>query len=899
MKKRTYLLIFIVLTIFLSISAISANDENDTDLFSENLTDNSSDVSTNDDEVLEDFNDTLKSFDDEVLSNSSNTNTTLEVLNTNIYYGSDYNIILKDSNGTGISNQKIIIKIDTKNYEATTNSNGMTSVKLYINPAFYTVQIFYEGNTNYTSVNLSSYVKVLPTIISNNINKYYKGSSKYIATFLTTQGKTLTNTYVKIKINGKTYTIKTNNKGIASLAINLRPGTYFAYAYDPITGYSLKNTVKVLSTVSASDISKVYRDGKKFSAKFLKSNGKALANKYIRFKINGKTYKVKTNNKGVAGLKLNTLKKGTYKIISYNKDGLTKTNKVIVIKKSSTKLTTNSYVFLKADSKYIKVKLLNKFGYAPPSGKIIKFKINGKTYNKKTNSKGIATLKLPNLANGAYTVKYNFKGNNYYYSSSASNKVIILSNKNSALSVKSTTTFGHGAGTQFKVALTANNIPIEKRTVIIKVNGNSYKKITDSKGIVSLPINLAIGNYTVDYSFNGESKINPASGSTNITVKERNPTFIIWKSGTSVYEGAHTFKVLLMDNSSKVLSGKSVKLIVNSKTYFATTSSNGYASFYVILDSGNFSANIQFAGDNSYAPSSNITKLIVKSKYIAVNLSDIISGAKSLKNYYAKYNKLPSEVVAGKCSYKVAEFLYLMSKAIDNLGKSKTTPVTAIKVANPTFPSGNTINSKNLSKTSYLTLAKNVENYIKSNGRAPNYASSSVGNIIYQELANSFSKILDYYATNNKLPNYVTINYKMQYSNNIITLAKQLTSGLTSNKAKANALFVWVRDNIDYSFYYNTVKGASKTLITKSGNCCDQAQLLVALARSAGLSARFATGYCTFTSGNTYGHVWVQIYVNGAWHALDTTSSRNTYNKINNWNTASYTPRGIYNTLPY
>ena len=75
-----------------------------------------------------------------------------------------------------------------------------------------------------------------------------------------------------------------------------------------------------------------------------------------------------------------------------------------------------------------------------------------KTYNKKTNSKGIATLKLPNLANGAYTVKYNFKGNNYYYSSSTSNKVIILSNKNSALSVKSTTTFGHGSSTTTPLA---------------------------------------------------------------------------------------------------------------------------------------------------------------------------------------------------------------------------------------------------------------------------------------------------------------------------------------------------------------------------------------------------------------------------------------------------------------
>ena len=130
-------------------------------------------------------------------------------------------------------------------------------------------------------------------------------------------------------------------------------------------------------------------------------------------------------------------------------------------------------------------------------------------------------------------------------------------------------------------------------------------------------------------------------------------------------------------------------------------------------------------------------------------------------------------------------------------------------------------------------------------------------------------------------------------------MASKLTAGLTTEKEKANILFIWVRDNIDYSFYYNTIKGASKTLSSGTGNCCDQAQLLVALACSAGLTARFATGYCKFSSGSWYGHVWVQVKISDSWHPLDTTSSRNTYSSINNWNTASYSNRGIYTILPY
>ena len=178
-----------------------------------------------------------------------------------------------------------------------------------------------------------------------------------------------------------------------------------------------------------------------------------------------------------------------------------------------------------------------------------------------------------------------------------------------------------------------------------------------------------------------------------------------------------------------------------------------------------------------------------------------------------------------------------------------------------------------------------------------------MGNVVYSELGDSFSRILVFYADNDKyMPNYVTISQGSSssgsYPSSITALAKQLTSGLTSERAKAVALYNWVRDYISYSFYYNTQKGAAGTLTARSGNCCDQAQLLVALARASGLTARFATGYCTFSSGS-YGHVWVQLKVDGSWHAVDTTSTRNTYDRIVNWNTASYTNRGTYDTLPY
>ena len=270
----------------------------------------------------------------------------------------------------------------------------------------------------------------------------------------------------------------------------------------------------------------------------------------------------------------------------------------------------------------------------------------------------------------------------------------------------------------------------------------------------------------------------------------------------------------------------------------------------------------------------------------------------------------------------------MMSQAIKELGNSKTNDVSVLHdVAEPSSPSGDDIN-KDLTKENYLKLAANIVTYISTNKQAPNYGSSAIGKIIYSELIDSFSRILAFYKSNKRLPSYVTFKTSSTSSqsgtglnekNTDTNLAKYLKStkncqvgnakikdvvnslikGLSSDSAKAKAIFNYVRDNTAYSFYYNTKYGAVGTLTAKKGNCVDHTHLLVAMFRTANLPARYVHGSCTFSSGSTYGHVWAQVLIDGKWTIADATSSRNSLGSVANWNTKSFHLNGIYTGIEF
>ncbi|MGB9938203.1 MAG: pseudomurein-binding repeat-containing protein [Methanobacterium sp.] len=301
----------------------------------------------------------------------------------------------------------------------------------------------------------------------------------------------------------------------------------------------------------------------------------------------------------------------------------------------------------------------------------------------------------------------------------------------------------------------------------------------------------------------------------------------------------------------------------------------------------------------------------------------ITAAAKNVKSYVENNYDLPKYVTVGTTQVSISDFLRLLLIGTIEINDGVKAPVSLKTVNGPATPSENITNGT-IQQADYIDLAKRVKSFIDANGAIPNHATTTLGEMKFESLVYTFSKILEYYNTNSRLPGYVSIDSWSKIStpaqmevpaelqaylaattncqvNNaqIKSLATSITAGKTTAYAKAVAIFNWVRDNIGYSFYYNTKYGAVGTLSSKTANCVDTAHLVIALSRAAGLPAKYVHGTCQFTSGNWYGHVWARIWIDGKWYAADATSSRNTFGVVNNWNTATYTLKGTYASLPF
>ena len=166
-------------------------------------------------------------------------------------------------------------------------------------------------------------------IVSKNLKTYYKNKITYKVRIYDVLGNVV-NGKVTFKLNKKTYRLKTNKNGIATLKAKLKPGKYYVYIYYGDTKSKKKITVK--STLITKNLSKKVRKSADFKVKVLNSKGKAFKNQKVKIKFKGKLYKIKTNKKGIAIFKVpKKLKAGKYKIkTTYN--GLTNTNKIIIKK---------------------------------------------------------------------------------------------------------------------------------------------------------------------------------------------------------------------------------------------------------------------------------------------------------------------------------------------------------------------------------------------------------------------------------------------------------------------------------------------------------------------------------------------------------------------------------------
>lgn len=316
-------------------------------------------------------------------------------------YGNNVNIRinLTDSNGKAISNKNIIVNLKNNEILIVSDNNGIAELKTTLDFGNYTLTAKFGDDKTYKSTNVTSTVRILSSIVSDDMTRAYNSGLDFKAKLLNSNGSPLTNTNIVLNINGEEYNSITDNEGIINFNEKLSVGAYTITVTNPVTGEAVYNNLNIVKRITGnSNINMYYTAQSSYKVQVFDDEGNiASTNETVKITVNGKSYDVKTDDKGYATFKIN-LKPKTYTITATYKD-VKVSNKIIV------KPVLTAKNISKKKSKKIKfqAKLVNTKGKAVKSKKIT-FKFKGKKYTAKTNKKGIATITLKNLKVGKYSI---------------------------------------------------------------------------------------------------------------------------------------------------------------------------------------------------------------------------------------------------------------------------------------------------------------------------------------------------------------------------------------------------------------------------------------------------------------------------------------------------------------
>ena len=188
-------------------------------------------------------------------------------------------------------------------------------------------------------------------------------------------------------------------------------------------------SVKVLETsdIAVGDVKILAGDGGNLQITLKGSNNLPLSNKNVTVIIDGVSKTLTTDGSGIAKMAVKYASSGThYVTVSFAGDddykSAIKTSKIVVSKKA-TKLTAPKATLKVKKAKKIAIKL--KYNGKAVSNKKITIKVKGKTFSAKTNSKGVAYVKVKVAKKGTFKYTAKFAGDGAYKAASKKGTVVV------------------------------------------------------------------------------------------------------------------------------------------------------------------------------------------------------------------------------------------------------------------------------------------------------------------------------------------------------------------------------------------------------------------------------------------------------------------------------------------
>jgi parallel beta-helix repeat protein len=585
--------------------------------------------------------------------------------------------------------------------------------------------------------------KTVQSILTGNDLNLTFGNENYFSVRLTdVKGNILSNKEIIFNINGKNYSRTTNDKGIASLKINLIKGTYIISTLfkgdDDYSTSSIKNKIlvnegkseKIQTILKGNDLILTYGNNNVFEF-LLTVNNNPLVGETIKISISGVDYFRTTDENGIAKLNIRLIP-GAYSIKGefLAKDNYlsSSANNNIIInspsnEKIETKLNGNDLNQIFGENKPYTI-FLKDINDNPLVRQNIKITINGVDYYKISDDEGKAKIAIK-LIPGTYSVSSFYEGNDLYSTSYNKNELIIRESTTKLdvnLNIqKENWLFGENKPLIINLTEKNSKSPISNQNILININGVIYERITDENGIAKLNIRLHPGNYQFSVNYLGNSYYNSFNLEDTVLIKEisgsKVKTNLTGINLVQTFGENKAYTISLKDINGNNLIGQNIKISINGVDYIRTTDENGQGKITIRLHPGDYHVKTEYLGNSLY------------------EISNCENDIKVLKGIFI-FDKSSNEQIQNIInSAHENSILIFNGKTYENIALNINKPLKITGLKNTTVKGSLnkaifTVNSKNVQINNFNIIAKNASGILLKNSDLSKIIGNNITNIL-------------------------------------------------------------------------------------------------------------------------------------------------------------------------
>ena len=339
--------------------------------------------------------------------------------------------ILINDDSIGLFNQVVTLTIGEKEVNVTTKGGVFEYIAVFKTLENQTVKAVYAGNDKYQAsedeITFPIAKQDVIVTIAPITDVAYGDTATITGKFTTAEGKTISNSNVRVVVNGKKYIARTDKTGSYSVdakvtqvgentvTVGYAGNTNYNAYEDTITFNADKQDVIV--TVNAIEDTKV-GENITITGTFTYANGKAVTNSNVKILINGKKYLAKTDSTGAYTLTTLVTKDGINNITV----GYTGNDKLNAYEDTITFNAEAQDVIITADSVEdvtlgenvtITGKFTDKNGKAITNS-VVRVTFDGKKYSARTDNTGSYTFTATTKTEGTNTITLNYAGSSKY-----------------------------------------------------------------------------------------------------------------------------------------------------------------------------------------------------------------------------------------------------------------------------------------------------------------------------------------------------------------------------------------------------------------------------------------------------------------------------------------------------